>query len=102
MLSSLTEVEISPDALRMRVRRLCEKKVSGRCNVTPEIREDYLAGGEAREIIELALLEALAKHGVQRSSYKKVKDFTGQRRSMHFSVVSLKNPKGESHQMICF
>lgn len=70
----VSKVNISPDALRMRARRLCEKKISGRCNVSPEIRQDYLNGGESREIIELALLEALAKYGVQRNAYKKVKD----------------------------
>ena len=69
----ISKVAISPDALRMRVRRLCEKKISGRQNVPDELRQDYVNGGESREIIELALLEALAKYGVQRSSYKKVK-----------------------------
>ena len=69
----LSKVMISPDALRMRCRRLCERKVSGKCHVTPEIREDYINGGESREIVELALLDAIAKYGVQRKVYKKVK-----------------------------
>lgn len=38
-----------------------------------EIREDYVNGGESREIVELALLDALAKYGVLRQAYKKVK-----------------------------
>ncbi|CAK9027704.1 unnamed protein product [Durusdinium trenchii] len=57
----------------MRCRRLCEKKVSGKCHVPNEIREDYVNGGESREIVELALLDALAKYGVLRQAYKKVK-----------------------------
>ena len=36
-------------------------------------REDYINGGESREIVELALLDALAKFGVARKVYKKVK-----------------------------
>lgn len=68
-----SKVPISTDALRMRCRRLCEKKVSGKCHVPNEIREDYVNGGESREIVELALLDALAKYGVLRQAYKKVK-----------------------------
>ena len=37
--------------------------------MTPEIREDYVNGGER----ELALLDALAACGVGRANYKKVK-----------------------------
>lgn len=57
----------------MRARRFCEKKPSGKCKMPQEVRDDYMAGGEAREIVELALLESLAKYGSQRSSYHKVK-----------------------------
>ena len=57
----------------MRARRLCEKKMSGRCNVPDDIRQDYVAGGQQREVLELALLDAIQKHGVSRTAYKKVK-----------------------------
>ena len=60
----------------MRCRRLCEKKPSGRYNVDPKIAEQYKEGGESRECLEMALLEALARHGLQRCAYKKVKAIT--------------------------
>ncbi|CAK9075683.1 unnamed protein product [Durusdinium trenchii] len=70
-------VKISADALRMRCRRLCETKPSGKCAVTAEIAQQFRAGGECREILEMALLEAIGKHGLSRSVYKRVKaDFT--------------------------
>ena len=37
------------------------------------VRDDYVSGGESRELIELALLESLAKFGVHRSAFNKVK-----------------------------
>lgn len=67
------EVPITPDALRMRVRRMCEKKSTGRLNVPVETQQDYMAGGERRECLELAYLEAIARHGKSRNVYKKVK-----------------------------
>jgi hypothetical protein len=39
------------------------------------IHADYFAGGEKREVLEMALLEAVAKFGCDRKSYKKVKVF---------------------------
>ena len=90
-----SKVQISPDALRMRVRRLCERKVSGKCHVPPEVRDDYVKGGESREIIELALLDALAKHVVSSVNYKKVKASRDQNiflhvhACMHMIVVTL-------------
>ncbi|CAK9040133.1 unnamed protein product [Durusdinium trenchii] len=57
----------------MRCRRMCEKKPSGRINVDTKIVEQYKEGGESREVLEMALLECLAKHGVDRSSYKRIK-----------------------------
>ena len=59
----------------MRARRLCERKNSGRCQVPDGIHADYFAGGEKREVLEMALLEAIAKYGVDRKAYKKVKVF---------------------------
>lgn len=67
------KVKISTDALRMRTRRLCEKKPSGRCAVDPSVAQQYKEGGEAREVLEMALLECLAKHGIGRHAYKKIK-----------------------------
>lgn len=67
------QVPISVDALRMRCRRMCEAKPSGRKNVPDAVITDYKTGGESREILELALLECLSKHGVTRTSYKRVK-----------------------------
>ncbi|CAL1145936.1 unnamed protein product [Cladocopium goreaui] len=66
-------VNITSDALRMRARRMCERKPTGRCNVDSATAEAYKTGGESRELLEMALLECLAKHGVSRKSYKKVK-----------------------------
>lgn len=41
--------------------------------VDADIHKQYKAGGSEREALEMALLEALAKHGTNRSSYKRVK-----------------------------
>ena len=57
----------------MRTRRLCERKPSGKLHVDASIEKQYKEGGEAREVLEMALLECLAKHGVKRSSYKRIK-----------------------------
>ncbi|CAJ1401246.1 unnamed protein product [Effrenium voratum] len=57
----------------MRLRRLCQKKKSGRKSVDDGIIEDYLEGGEKREILEMSLLRSLAKHGTDRTMYKKVR-----------------------------
>ena len=54
---------ISHDALRMRLKRLCEKKKSGRCWVPDAIREEFESGGEYREVLELALLECIKQLG---------------------------------------
>lgn len=55
---------ISHDALRMRLRCLCETKAkSGRCNVDDETAKQYAKGGESREWLEIALVEALQKVG---------------------------------------
>ena len=70
---SISKVRITTDELRMRCRRMCEKKPSGRINVDTKIVEQYKEGGESREVLEMALLECLAKHGVDRSSYKRIK-----------------------------
>ncbi|CAL1138088.1 unnamed protein product [Cladocopium goreaui] len=66
-------VSISPDALRMRTRRLCERKPSGKCYVDEKIAEDFKRGGESREILEMALLESLGRFGTKRCHYKKIK-----------------------------
>ena len=66
---------MSADALRMRCRRLCEKKASGKYNISPQVCEQYREGGPAREELEMALLECISKHGTQRSAYKKIKAY---------------------------
>ena len=67
-----TQVPITHDALRMRTRRLCEKKTSGRCGVPDAIHNDYVEGGEKREILEMSLLQCLAQYGLDRKWYKRV------------------------------
>lgn len=64
---------ISPDALRMRLRRLCSVRKSGKCVVGEELRRDYEENGERREWLEIALLEAIKKHGTSRGVYNQVK-----------------------------
>ena len=70
---AVAKVNISADALRMRCRRLCEMKPSGKCAVNETTASQYRGGGEGRELLEMALLEALARHGTSRKSYKKIK-----------------------------
>ena len=67
------QVPISADALRMRVRRLCERKSGGKLNVPQEVHEDFVNGGSAREVLELALLQAIERFGTSRSVYKRVR-----------------------------
>lgn len=57
----------------MRLRRLCSIKKGEKCLVDQTTREDYLAGGERREWLELALLDSIKTHGTDRSKYKAVK-----------------------------
>ena len=55
---------LSHDALRMRLKRLCEVKAkSKKCHVDAKTREQYEGGGEGREWLEIALVEALDKVG---------------------------------------
>ncbi len=65
---------MSHDAIRMRLRRLCEvKPKSKKCHVDDRTREQYAKGGEDREWLEIALVEALQKVGPERSQHKKLK-----------------------------
>ena len=57
----------------MRTRRLCEVKPSGKTLVDDDVRTQYKQGGENRELLEMALLESIAKYGVARSSCKRIK-----------------------------
>ncbi|CAK9078759.1 unnamed protein product [Durusdinium trenchii] len=61
MMTQDGRVPITHDALRMRARRLCEKKASGKCGVPENINADYVNGGESREILEMALLQCLGE-----------------------------------------
>lgn len=54
-------------------RRLCEVKGSGRMWCDQKTRDDFVAGGERRQWLELALLESLKRHGSHRGAYDKVK-----------------------------
>ncbi len=64
---------ISPDALRMRLRRLCSVSKSGKSKVGEDVRKDYEQNGEKREWLEIALLEAVKKFGTSRSAYNQIK-----------------------------
>ena len=77
-ISFTSQVPITPGALRMRCRRLCEKKRSGKYNIDAETAESYKNGGQERETLELALLECIAKHGTSRESYKRIRVWFGQ------------------------
>ena len=57
----------------MRLRRLTETKSTGKTWVDEKTQADYKGGGERREWLEIALLEALKKHGTGRDAYKRVK-----------------------------
>ena len=62
------------DALRMRLRRLCEKKQkSGKCHVDASTADQYHRGGEEREWLEIALIEAICKVGTVSKSHKKLR-----------------------------
>ena len=52
---------------------MCERKPSGKVHVSPEIAQQHKEGGSAREALEMALLEAIARHGVDRRNYRKIK-----------------------------
>ena len=92
MSTHFSKVRITTDALRMRCRRLCEKKPSGKLQVEQDIVDRYKSGGTDREELEMALLESLAKWGLERSNYKKIK-------AQHSSVHVQKNAKPMVNQV---
>ena len=53
--------ELSPHALYMRLKRLCEMTATGKLNVSQEVHEQYTTGN--REELALALVLALKTHG---------------------------------------
>ena len=57
----------------MRARRLCERKSKGKLHIPEDIHQEYVDGGEKREILELALLQCIAKYGPDRKHYKKIR-----------------------------
>ena len=75
----------------MRTRRMCEKKPSGKLLVDDEIHNQYKNGGMEREQLEMALLESLAKHGLNRTNYKRVKARTQQ---SCWSIIGIVKPLG--------
>ncbi|CAE7031855.1 unnamed protein product, partial [Symbiodinium sp. CCMP2456] len=57
-------IVLTQDALRMRLKRMCEKKSkSQKCHVDDETHQQYVSAGPEREWLELALLEALQAVG---------------------------------------
>ena len=70
----------------MRLRRLCMVKKSGKCAVDESVRESYDKGAEAREMLEIALLEAIKKHGTDRAAYTQVKDCTAHLKENYMEV----------------
>lgn len=65
---------MSHDALRMRLRRLCEiKPRSKKCHVDSATHDQYMRGGESREWLEIALTEALDKLGSEKNQHKKLR-----------------------------
>ncbi|CAJ1384292.1 unnamed protein product, partial [Effrenium voratum] len=52
---------------------MCEQKKTGKCNVKETVAADYRAGGERRELLEIALLETLMETGTERSAHSRVK-----------------------------
>lgn len=71
--SSTSTKVLGADALRMRLRRLCTQKYSGKCWVDEQTVNEYREGGEKREWLELALLECPQRHGVDTKNYKKIR-----------------------------
>ena len=56
--------ELSERAVDARLRRMCEeKKKTGKCSVETWIREEWLKGGAARELLHLSLLESIKSCG---------------------------------------
>jgi hypothetical protein len=68
---------------------MCEKKPSGKLLVDDEIHNQYKNGGMEREQLEMALLESLAKHGLNRTNYKRVKARTQQ---SCWSIIGIVKP----------
>ena len=59
----------------MMLRRMCELKKSGKAWVPGDIRKEYAAAGEQRELLEIALLEAIQQLGEEQSKkHAAVKD----------------------------
>ena len=62
---------LSHDALRMRLRRLCEvKNKTKKCHVDDATHQQYMRGGGDREWLEIALLETLQKLGANPKNTK--------------------------------
>ena len=59
----------------MRLNRLCQRRKNGRCHVDEHIHNDWKAGGEKKEWLEIALLEAVKATGPDSDpgTFKKVK-----------------------------
>ena len=66
---------MSHDALRMRLKRLCEQKPkTKKCHVDTTTHDQWRAGGEQREWLEIALVESLQKLGThEMNKHKKLR-----------------------------
>ena len=53
--------ELSPHALYMRLKRLCESTAKGKLNVSQDVHDQYVSGN--REELALAMVLALKAHG---------------------------------------
>ena len=62
----------------MRLRRLCERKASGKSHVDTQTFDDYKAGSARREALEIALCEAIQKHESHKSSYNMLQQGQGE------------------------
>ena len=60
----------------MRLKRLCQKRGKDqKCHVDEKVHDDWKAGGEKREWLEIALVEAIKQvgSGTEPGAFKKVK-----------------------------
>ena len=62
----------------MRLKRLCQnrgKEGKFKCHVEQKVHDEYVSGGEKREMLEIALVEAIKQVGPEAgpAAFKKVK-----------------------------
>ena len=89
---------LSPDALRMRLTRLCQKRRKGACHVDDATHEEWRDGGERKEWLEMALVEVLKNVGTENTpgSFKKVKATQSTGLNRVFQHASIRNKFGSN------